>query len=146
MGIRATRLYIAMMLTFMMIVALQTSVSTRLKTVHRAKPTQQEFSRLHEQYSGNLSCPCSQVSVLHERIIKSSVEIYHPVRACRCLLCYGDKRFFFFEDLFKCFHHGRMDERLFHTEVRRWYTRTRSLGKRRPTQRMGFLHGTEVDM
>ncbi|UJR34210.1 hypothetical protein I4U23_021616 [Adineta vaga] len=73
-----SRLYIFILLISLLIL---TIYSSTIKDIHRQtiyNPTEDEYSKLYKIYENDLHCPCSLLSISHEKFLEIE-PIFHPI-------------------------------------------------------------------
>jgi hypothetical protein len=78
--IRATRVYIILVATSVIILAFYSSVTVHTLTVLVLAPSLDTFERLQNDYSSTLVCPCSELAIPNGKMITISSPRYHQVR------------------------------------------------------------------
>lgn len=74
----ATRIYIVLLIACVITISLKTSFEQQTILISVQYPNEEEFNRLHIQYSTTLTCPCSRTSVEYKNFITFSVQ-YHQL-------------------------------------------------------------------
>ncbi|CAF3313582.1 unnamed protein product [Rotaria sp. Silwood2] len=77
-GIIATRLYIFLIFTGLIILGFYTSLLKHNQTYTVEKPSLSKFEELYSMHSSTLNCPCSRFSMLHDQVM-SLTPRYHSI-------------------------------------------------------------------
>ena len=77
-GIMATRFYIILLVSTFAIIALHSSLALHTQLITIQSPSQSTFEQLYKDYSNNLVCRCTQVTVARDRFLNVK-PIYHQV-------------------------------------------------------------------
>jgi len=76
--ILSTRLYIILAMISLVILTLYTSISTQIEDKTVPFPSQSLYESLQKKYAGSLKCPCTEISILHEKFVKTDPS-FHQV-------------------------------------------------------------------
>jgi hypothetical protein len=68
--ILSTRLYIILAMISLVILTVYTSISNQIENKTVAFPSQSLYESLQKKYAGSLKCPCTEISILHEKFVK----------------------------------------------------------------------------
>lgn len=75
----ATRIYLLLFITCLIILVLFNSLATKMISVTVFKPSINTYDRLYGAHSDTLTCPCGGIAVLYSDFI-SMEYVQHPVR------------------------------------------------------------------
>jgi hypothetical protein len=76
--ILSTRIYVACLITSLFVLLFYTGLSNQTHTVTVSSPSLTNFDKLSSNYPLTLLCPCSQISIPHERFVTFTPQ-YHQV-------------------------------------------------------------------
>lgn len=80
LGTYATYIYVISMVISVAILIFYSAITIQTRYITIISPSLSIFETLQKTYSKTLTCPCTEPSISHDKILGIADPIYHPVK------------------------------------------------------------------